>query len=186
MSKNGVDMPGVSLASLLASSTVVWLLGISYDQPKEIRNISPQVICNEDYDYGYKSCADLLHYVTPTIPGETSSQPDFIGEHPFAYKFIYGKSVNMTDNYRMAMAKKLYEKLNCKGHYQNYEKQYETLEQKHLVNFLQKDVMPRIAKENADQAIDAKRKKYCLNVATKQQQRRYLRQDMKSEHVRKR
>jgi len=96
----------VSLAGLLKSSTVLWMLGVSYHQPKEHRDLSHEVICSSSYNYGYQTCDDLFHYVTPSIPEEASSYPDFIGNHPFAYKFIYGDSIDKIDSSRIAVAKK--------------------------------------------------------------------------------
>ncbi len=149
----------VSLAGLLKSSTVLWMLGISYNQPKEHRNTSPLVICHPSYQYEYKSCQDVSHFVTPPVPGE--SQPDFIGGHPFAYKFIHGASIDTVDARRMAIAKKVYEELNCTEYFKDYDRQYASLQEKDLIKFLTHNILPAISKEIADRDIDNKRALSC-------------------------
>jgi len=152
-------MPIVSLAGLLKSSTVLWILGISYNAPKDHRDISKH-LCTSDV-YAYKNCEDLQHYITPSVPGNNSSEPDFIGNYPWIYKLMYGQELTDVDQGRLAVAQKIYEEQNCKGHFKGFEQQYASLEQKDLMKYLQHHILPRIAQENADQVIDQKRKKIC-------------------------
>ena len=50
----------VSLAGLLKSSAVLWMLGISYNPPKEHRALQPDIICSTSYNYEYKTCDDEM------------------------------------------------------------------------------------------------------------------------------
>lgn len=165
----------ISLAGLLKSSTVLWLIGVSYHQPKEHRDTSLAVICQSDYPYGYKTCDDLLHYVTPTEPGQ-SYQPDFIGDHPFIYKSLYGQTLDSANQERIALAAKRYEEWKCSKHFEGYHSQYESLQQKDLIKYLSNDVMPRVGKENADREIDKKRAKNCNGDVKRSLRRRMPKQ----------
>jgi len=153
----------VSILSLLKSSTVLWLIGVSYDGPKEHRDLSVKTICADSYDYGMSevdSCEKLVQFVTPTLPG-ASSHPEFLTKYPWLHTALYGRSLDKTDPVRIKAAEQRFKELKCSEHYADYEKQYASLSTKDLLNYVNKDIMARIAQHNADQKIEDERKKVC-------------------------
>jgi len=157
----------VSIAALLKSSTVVWLLGLSSPTLKEHRDLSLPVICHPTYDYGYKSCDDLHHYAAPIDPDDSQARAEFIGKHPFLYAALYGNSLEKVDKHRLQTAEELYTALDCASTFSHDAEQYKSLKQADLLAFLNDDVAKRIAHEEADLAIDAKRAKSCAKSRKK-------------------
>lgn len=148
----------VSLAYILANSYLMWMLSMDpLTLSKDHRDTSCQKIVQENYNYDYKSCDDLVQYVDfPWPQNGKELESNFNYNNTFLYKALYGESFDSVDPKRRAVASQLYSQWGCSEKFKGIEKKYETLKQPDLLKFMDTVGRKAVQQELLDRKHDEK------------------------------